>query len=67
MFSVTMTARNGSVMRLEHVYVRGGQIKLFVLPELLKNAPIFKKVLQMKSKATNAELNAGNKAKRQKK
>ena len=39
-----MTTRNGRVVNLENVYVRGGRIKLIVLPEMLKNAPVFKKV-----------------------
>jgi small nuclear ribonucleoprotein D3 len=47
---VTMTARDGRVSRLEHVFVRGGNIKFIVLPDLLKNAPIFKKVQTMRAK-----------------
>lgn len=39
-----MTACDGRVVSLENVYVRGGHIKLIVLPEMLKYAPIFKKV-----------------------
>ena len=39
-----MTARNGRTMNLENVYVRGGQIKLIIFPEILKNAPIFTRV-----------------------
>ncbi len=38
---------------MEHVFLRGGQIKFIVLPEILKNAPIFKKVQAMRSKATD--------------
>ena len=30
------------VCRLEHVYLRGNQIRLVVMPEILKNAPLFK-------------------------
>jgi small nuclear ribonucleoprotein D3 len=44
MKEVTMTSRDGRVSRLENVYLRGGNIKFIVLPELLKSAPIFKKV-----------------------
>eukprot|EP01041_Mallomonas_annulata_P011711 gene11711-24542_t len=47
---VTMTARDGRVTKLEQVFLRGGQVKFVVLPELLKNAPIFKKVQSMRSK-----------------
>ena len=48
---VTMTARDGRVTRLEQVFLRGGQIKFIVLPEMLKNAPIFKTVRDMKARA----------------
>ena len=30
--------------RLEHVYLRGSNVRFLVLPEILKNAPVFKKV-----------------------
>lgn len=45
---VTMTAKEGRVQRLEHVFLRGGNIKFIVMPDILKNAPIFKKVNQMR-------------------
>lgn len=47
---MTHTARNGKVSKLEIVYLRGGHLKLIVLPEVLKNAPVFKKVQSMKRK-----------------
>ena len=47
---VTMTARDGRVSKLEHVFLRGGHIKFLVLPDILKNAPIFKKVNAMRTK-----------------
>ncbi len=53
--SVTMTARDGRVCRLENVFLRGGQIKFIVLPELLKNSPILKKVQVLKSKNVEPE------------
>jgi small nuclear ribonucleoprotein D3 len=46
---VTMTARNGKVKRLANVFVRGGQIKFIVLPDLLKRAPILAKIGNTKS------------------
>ena len=39
--AVHHTARDGRVMRLEAVYLRGSQIRFVVLPELLKGAPLF--------------------------
>lgn len=41
---MTHTARNGKVSKLEQVYLRGSHLKFVVLPEILKNAPVFKKV-----------------------
>ncbi len=41
---VTSTARDGKVSKLEQVYVRGSYVKYIVLPDVLKNAPIFKGV-----------------------
>lgn len=48
--AVTMTSRDGRISKLEHVFLRGGQIKFIVLPELLKSAPMFKKVQALKAK-----------------
>ena len=45
-----MTAKNGRISRLEQVFLRGGHIKFIVVPELLKSAPIFKKVQAMRAK-----------------
>jgi small nuclear ribonucleoprotein D3 len=47
---VTMTGRDGRVVKMENVFVRGGLVKFIVLPDLLKSAPIFKKVQSMHSK-----------------
>ena len=59
-----MTSRDGRVTKLEHVLLRGGQIKFVVLPELLKNAPIFKKVQALKSKKVEAQGKAAAKGTR---
>ena len=63
-----MTGRDGRVTKLENVFLRGGQIKFVVLPDLLKSAPIFKKVLSMKAKTVGdgASAGRGGKPKRQK-
>lgn len=45
-----MTARDGRISRLEHVFLRGGQIKYIVLPDSLKSSPVFKKVQALKAK-----------------
>jgi len=44
MASITVTYRDGRVAQLENVYIRGSKIRFFVLPDMLKNAPMFKKL-----------------------
>ena len=51
---VTMTSRDGRIQRLEHVFLRGGNIKFIVLPDILKNAPVFKKIAQMKAQKSGS-------------
>jgi small nuclear ribonucleoprotein D3 len=46
--AVTMTQKDGRVSRLQNVYLRGSNIRFTVLPDILKNAPIFKRVQQIK-------------------
>eukprot|EP01101_Sappina_pedata_P007469 TRINITY_DN3968_c0_g1_i1.p1 TRINITY_DN3968_c0_g1~~TRINITY_DN3968_c0_g1_i1.p1 ORF type:complete len:128 (-),score=45.11 TRINITY_DN3968_c0_g1_i1:122-505(-) len=48
MGNVTLTARDGRILTLEHVYIRGSQIRFFILPDMLKHAPMFKKVADSK-------------------
>jgi len=47
---VVRTARNGQVSKIPTVYLRGNMIRFISLPELLKNAPVFKQVASMKKK-----------------
>ena len=47
---VIRTARNGQVSKLPTVYLRGSGIRFVALPELLRNAPAFKKVAMQKAK-----------------
>ena len=47
---VVMTARDGRTTKLEEVYLRGGNVKFIVLPDILKNAPILKGPAAMKRK-----------------
>jgi len=42
MISVTVTARDGRVTQVEQVFIRGSMIRFFILPDMLKNAPMFK-------------------------
>jgi len=48
---VVRTARNGHVTKIPTVYLRGSGVRFISLPELLKNAPVFKKVANLKKKA----------------
>ena len=61
--SVTVTAKDGQVRKMEQVYLRGSQIKLFVLPDMLRMSPVFKKVASAKrsydSKSAAAAAAAG--------
>ncbi|KAK6192154.1 hypothetical protein SNE40_003680 [Patella caerulea] len=44
MNNITVTYRDGRVAQLENVYIRGSKIRFLILPDMLKNAPMFKKV-----------------------
>eukprot|EP01006_Ploeotia_vitrea_P044662 TRINITY_DN66848_c2_g2_i1.p2 TRINITY_DN66848_c2_g2~~TRINITY_DN66848_c2_g2_i1.p2 ORF type:complete len:115 (-),score=16.39 TRINITY_DN66848_c2_g2_i1:429-773(-) len=39
--NLTLTKKDGSTTTLEQVYLRGSKIKFLVLPDMLKNAPMF--------------------------
>ncbi|XP_011628894.1 small nuclear ribonucleoprotein SmD3b isoform X1 [Amborella trichopoda] len=50
--SITYTAKDGKVSQLEHVFIRGSKVRFMVIPDMLKNAPMFKR-LDARIKATN--------------
>ncbi|OLL26675.1 Small nuclear ribonucleoprotein Sm D3 [Neolecta irregularis DAH-3] len=39
---ITATARDGRVSHLDQVYIRGSYVRFFIVPDMLKNAPMFK-------------------------
>ncbi|KAI8095007.1 uncharacterized protein B0P05DRAFT_524275 [Gilbertella persicaria] len=39
---ITVTARDGRVSQLDQVYIRGSHVRFFIVPDMLKNAPMFK-------------------------
>ncbi|WOO80901.1 Small nuclear ribonucleoprotein SmD3a [Vanrija pseudolonga] len=41
---ITVTARDGRVSQLEQVYIRGSMVRFIIVPDLLANAPMFKRV-----------------------
>lgn len=43
MTQITVTYRDGHTAHLENVYIRGSKIRFLILPDMLKNAPMFKK------------------------
>lgn len=43
MTQITVTYRDGRTAMLENVYIRGSKIRFMILPDMLKNAPMFKK------------------------
>lgn len=46
MTNITVTARDGRISQLEQVFIRGSKIRFLILPDMLKNAPMFKKMTQ---------------------
>lgn len=43
MTQINVTYRDGRVCQLENVYIRGSKIRFLILPDMLKNAPMFKR------------------------
>lgn len=42
MQNITVTARDGRITQVEQVFIRGSMIRFLILPDMLKNAPMFK-------------------------
>eukprot|EP01083_Nonionella_stella_P035431 96673_1 len=42
--NVTVTARDGRISKLQHVYVRGSQIRFIIFPDMLAKAPMFTRI-----------------------
>jgi small nuclear ribonucleoprotein D3 len=42
---VTVTHRDGRVQQLETVYLRGSHVRYFIVPDMLKHAPMFKNIV----------------------
>ena len=47
--NITVTHRDGRTGQLEQVYIRGSKIRFLILPDMLKNAPMFKNIKGPKS------------------
>lgn len=44
MANITVTYRDGRTAQLEQVYIRGSKIRFAILPDMIKNAPMFKNI-----------------------
>lgn len=42
--NVTATGRDGKVTHMEHLFIRGSRVRFVIVPDLLKNAPMFKRI-----------------------
>ncbi|KAF9793457.1 hypothetical protein BJ322DRAFT_129797 [Thelephora terrestris] len=40
---ITVTGRDGRVSQLDQVYIRGSMVRFFIVPDMLQNAPMFKR------------------------
>jgi len=58
---VLRTSRNGQIKKLPTVYLRGSSIRFIALPNLLRNAPVFQKVTNMKRKMEENRAERGTK------
>ncbi|KAL4425553.1 hypothetical protein ABPG75_009569 [Micractinium tetrahymenae] len=58
LINVQATARDGKVTQMEHIYIRGGRIRFVIVPDMLKNAPMFKRI-DPKMKMKNVVLGVG--------
>lgn len=62
MDDVFVLSKDGKQYHLDQVYLRGSQIRFFVMPDMLKNAPMLKKI-KSQTKATRSTIIASGKLK----
>lgn len=56
--NVTFTAKDGKISQLEHVFIRGSKVRFMIIPDMLKNAPMFKR-LEARIKGKSSALGVG--------
>ncbi|KAL6509081.1 Small nuclear ribonucleoprotein SmD3b [Orobanche gracilis] len=56
--NITYTAKDGKVSQLEHVFIRGIKVRFMVIPDMLNNAPMFKR-LEARIKGKSSSVGAG--------
>ncbi|KAJ0538090.1 putative like-Sm (LSM) domain containing protein, LSm4/SmD1/SmD3 [Helianthus annuus] len=49
---------DGKVAQLEHVFIRGSKVRFMIIPDMLKNAPMFKR-LEARIKGKGSALGVG--------
>jgi small nuclear ribonucleoprotein D3 len=40
--NITVTARDGRVSHMDRAYIRGSYVRFFIVPDMLRNAPMFR-------------------------
>jgi len=56
--NITATAKDGRISHLEHIFIRGSRIRFVIIPDMLKNAPMFKRI-DPKMKMKNVPMGVG--------
>lgn len=56
--NVQATGRDGKVAHMEHIFIRGSRVRFIIVPDMLKNAPMFKRI-DPKNKMKNVALGVG--------
>ncbi|KAL5984204.1 hypothetical protein ACLOJK_018308 [Asimina triloba] len=56
--NITYTFKDGKVSQLEHVFIRGSKVRFMIIPDMLKNAPMFKR-LDARIKGKGSALGVG--------
>ena len=41
---VYMTSRGGKTLRFDQIFIRGSQVRFIIIPDMLKNSPMFKRI-----------------------
>lgn len=59
MTAITVTHRDGRVSQSENIFIRGSKIKFLILPDMLKNAPMFKSDSSSRRSAATTTLTTG--------
>jgi small nuclear ribonucleoprotein D3 len=57
--NVTCTGRDGRISKLDHIYIRGSKIRFMIMPDMLKNAPMFKRLGKTKGAPVGHGLGVG--------